>query len=881
MIPVTSNTSIFPFTHIEPIKSAQELVDEFLKINHLDKTFQQGNLTPLEMAVELKDLDLCKKVKTAQGRSDPDKPFRESLLLRAVSHSTDSIAIWLIEEGIDLRIEDERTGFNILHQAAFLGKIVVTETLIKKGMPINCISKEPFPLVPSDFPEELKNSFFHCTPLYFAVSNQHPQMVRTLLQSGADVNAGHTIFSPFNVALWNHCDDILQVFAEENCIDKMMVDGEPILHRFIETSITREEDLKKLLSLEINTNFRDSQGKPPIHLAIDLNCFEALKLLVERGADIHAEYNGLTALNYAFDLDRMNMFNYLLENDADPNIPVDDNGCTLLHIAAVLNNEELAIMLLRHKAHVDVIDIKGETPLFRVAHQKSHQIARLLLENGANPNHWNKKNESPLHYAVLQDSLKIADLLIKRGALIDARDHEENTPLHHAQSEEMVDFLLQANANVRVLNINGQTPLECLTHRSLITDHNFTHLKKKDAGLTEKIHKIKLLGHRFSLKGRWVEGFNTQFTFFDIAASWKDFLVTQPAHLQNVCKDLSARLLEAAKFKWRCHELQDDSQILEHLQNLELFLLPLGWEKENHAVVLTMMGRHVARGNRGIGAKELGLTIFEMMQPQHALAALTKLLHLLRKQPSVEDIVKEEEIRDYKDSYHFIKKEFEEKYKADAIQYFNNIFLEGVELKSLCHLQQNAQESGNCTWMAAKMGLRAALILMFLKESGDLQLAISQAKSVYKMWSQFDYERSLKNLDETLQGPLFTKEQIDEIFNELFAMSFTKNKFTWMEHILNARPQLSLLQDKDLAIYFLVSAKDRKTIDLLLSHGLDSIVEEQMENVLFRAIIGGNLPLIRYLVEERHCSLAQDKQKMATFIAASVGNKTEIASYLI
>lgn len=871
-----------PAFHTEQPSSSElawSLVNEYLKAKNLDKTFKKGTLSPLEIAVELKDLDLCKGVKAAQGRLDPKKPFMESLLMRAISNSTESIALWLIEEGVDINGEDSATGFNVLHQAAGLGKISVAEALIKTGMSIDCISKQPFPQVEDNFPERLKTPYLTCTPLFFATTNRQPQMVKALIQLGADANLGHSVLNPFYLAFLNNWTEVLQVFAEEHCINNILVDGDSFLYHCI--LCLDNGDLKKLLNLGINANQKDSDGKSALYIAIQYNCLEAAKLLVENGATVNDKHQTKTLLYFALQLDRMDLFQYLLEKGANPNLPGDEEGYTPLHLAALMNKEEFAEILVRHKAIVDVIDANRETPLFKVANRKSHRIARLLLENGSAPNHLNKKNETPLHRAALQDDVETARLLVEHGSSVNAQDCDEKRPLHRVSSEEMADFLLDAGADARVLDKVVNTPLGILMHRSLITDNNFAKLKKKDAGLTDTIYKLTLLGHRFSLKGTWVEGFTTKFTFPEIASSWNDFLATQPVELQNRCKDVSACFLATSKFKYD-DSLGVDSPVLKSFRNKELVILPLGWTKGNHSVVLTMMDRYVVRGNQGKGTEDPGLAIFEMKHPKQALEAIVKLLTVLKKKPTQDDVVNEQKARNGTDSFESIESELQQTYTKEAIDYFNSILMEDVDLTSLFHLKKKGQDSGNCTWKAAKLGLLSSLIILFMKETGDLQVAIQQAKLIYKKWCQFDYERSLKNLQEIVNEPFLNTELVDELCAALFLKCIKKKKISWMEHILTIRPQLNNWKGKDTAMTFLCAAKDRRTIGWLVSHGMDPLAEDQQgESILDMAIKSGNLPLVSYLVEERNCRLTKGSMKMTPLVTAICADEAAIATYLI
>lgn len=92
----------------------------------------------------------------------------------------------------------------------------------------------------------------------------------------------------------------------------MIMDGE----------ILTEEQKKLLL------NEPDSMAKKryPIHLAVCYNKFDALKILVEMGADLDVQDNaGNTSMHLALSLKQMEMFTYLKSKGANMNIKNDEN----------------------------------------------------------------------------------------------------------------------------------------------------------------------------------------------------------------------------------------------------------------------------------------------------------------------------------------------------------------------------------------------------------------------------------------------------------------------------------------------------------------------------------------------------------------------------
>ncbi len=76
---------------------------------------------------------------------------------------------------------------------------------------------------------------------------------------------------------------------------------------------------------------------------------------------------------------------------------------TLLHFAVIHNNQQMVAYLLAHGAHVNSIDMGGETPLHYAARYKRHEIAKLLLDNGADRTIQDDVGYTPLDFAQKKD----------------------------------------------------------------------------------------------------------------------------------------------------------------------------------------------------------------------------------------------------------------------------------------------------------------------------------------------------------------------------------------------------------------------------------------------------------------------------------------------
>lgn len=111
----------------------------------------------------------------------------------------------------------------------------------------------------------------------------------------------------------------------------------------------------------------------------------------------------------------------------------DDNGCTLLHWAAINNRVNIAQLLLDRGARVDIAGgALEETPLQWCCRSKGYgytYMLDLLIKSGSDVNHANISGHTPLHLCAQGNSLNLAFIILEAGAEVDTRDNEGLSPL--------------------------------------------------------------------------------------------------------------------------------------------------------------------------------------------------------------------------------------------------------------------------------------------------------------------------------------------------------------------------------------------------------------------------------------------------------------------
>ncbi len=149
-----------------------------------------------------------------------------------------------------------------------------------------------------------------------------------------------------------------------------------------------------------------------LHQAITLSYVEAIPVLLEHEADIHAKAapNGSQALAFAAAIGNADVVALLIENGADVNAK-DNRNVTALHGASVFGNMAAIRLLVEHGADVNAQNNDGTAPLHMAARFSQYKAAQYLIDHGAIVKIYNKNRKIPLDFAIEEENDELADLL--------------------------------------------------------------------------------------------------------------------------------------------------------------------------------------------------------------------------------------------------------------------------------------------------------------------------------------------------------------------------------------------------------------------------------------------------------------------------------------
>jgi ankyrin repeat protein len=151
----------------------------------------------------------------------------------------------------------------------------------------------------------------------------------------------------------------------------------------------------------------------------------------------------------------------LLDRGAEVN-KANKYGNTALHFAAQDGRNELLSMLIERGANVNAKDGFGNTVLYYAFKNKQFIAIETLIKNGANINRERQDVETPLCDAAYKGYKEIVHMLLDKGAEVDKARKDGVTPLLSAARnghKEIVQMLLNKGAEVNKVNKDGVTPL--------------------------------------------------------------------------------------------------------------------------------------------------------------------------------------------------------------------------------------------------------------------------------------------------------------------------------------------------------------------------------------------------------------------------------------
>ena len=332
---------------------------------------------------------------------------------------------------------------------AFLSEEIVQTLISATGSEVDNSLLQVMGLAQNEEPKEAFRIWGEF-PLFGAIEHGDPEIVRLLVNTGAEVNAAAG-------------------FGGSTALHEAVAQG-------------NSEIVQVLVDAGADIEAEGFMSRTPLSLAAEEGAPEIMKVLLGRAPDPDTAASGDSkkapspsaiggkALFAAIESDNAAMVRLLVEAGADVNAAEGFGGNTPLHEAVEEGNAEIVQILVDAGADIEAEGFMGQTPLSLAAEEGASEIMQILLGQGAdNGTPEGEDKQTPaigseaLFTAIKKGDVETVRLLVEAGADVNAAEgFGGNTPLHEAVEEgnaEIVQILVDAGADIEAEGFMDQTPL--------------------------------------------------------------------------------------------------------------------------------------------------------------------------------------------------------------------------------------------------------------------------------------------------------------------------------------------------------------------------------------------------------------------------------------
>jgi len=309
------------------------------------------------------------------------------------------------------------------------------------------------------------------TPLHIAARANDLKSVRSLIIAGASVTAiAFDGTTPLHCCCQtgDGCDvasallDSTSTLKEGARKTKHGVSGVTELHDAAEAGDVRT--VKLLLDHTVDVNAATSCGMTPLHFAAKHGFIDVATCLLSKGAHLEiaavdSKGSGVVAVHLAAEFNHSDMLNALVAAGADVKkcrVYSGRGGVSCLHLAVIKRNLDMIRTLLdEHNMTVNAQDADGATALHLAARAGFTDVAQVLLKRGAEVDigmtSGQSYDQTALHCAVRYKHHELARLLVRSGADINATEKMANTKLTTGEGVNNISHCTCVILNVVIL----------------------------------------------------------------------------------------------------------------------------------------------------------------------------------------------------------------------------------------------------------------------------------------------------------------------------------------------------------------------------------------------------------------------------------------------
>lgn len=432
---------------LEKCKSANKSID----------VEEKSGLTPIYAAISNGRLENIQSLLEAGANPNHISRDKVSPLVLAIESNHLPIVTLLLEHGALINLPCLNNKETALHRAIEQGFLDVARFLIDQGADVNKPNRDGV------------------CPLHLAAKNGHLPLMRQLVFAQASLTAA------------DHEGKTVAHYAAESKNPK-------IFDYLSSCNISLEQQTENVVH-SIRKLYPPTQGKTPLHSAVERGNLQMVKKLQEKGCDLgvvagrqlgtlffaaksgskstleflkdHPPFQELSqqvsAIIGAIAIDSVRQLKTLFPPHTTVNLLLDSQGTRALHYAALYGSMKSFHYLVQRGADLKVADFEGRTPLERAVETNRLALVRYIAQatDAIDITKTTVTGQSYLYRACEDENVEMAALLIELGVSINERDLFGLTPLELAVKKSnysLLQLLLALGAELDEKIVEKQAP---------------------------------------------------------------------------------------------------------------------------------------------------------------------------------------------------------------------------------------------------------------------------------------------------------------------------------------------------------------------------------------------------------------------------------------
>lgn len=355
---------------------------------------------------------------------------------------------------LNFDIKDEN-GYMSLHYAVIEGHLEMVKFLIDQGANVNSTSDDGH------------------TALHLAARSGNLDIVKYLLELGVDVNCeqelGRTALHL--AAEMGNLDTVKYLIVCGADVNSRSNDGYMALNLAAQTG--NWDTVKYLTEHVEDVNSKDNSGRTALHSVARVGILDLVRYLVEHGGDVNSkDSDDHTVLHSATRSGNLDTVKYLVERGANIKSRTSD-GFTVLHLAILFGNLETVRYLVERGVDINNGNTYGCTILYLAAYSNNLDFIKYLVECGADVNSRSNAGGTVLHSVAESDNFEAVKYLVENGADINSRDSYGRTILHlvaDSVTTDIVKYLVERGADINSRDSDGYTILHSVARSKYLMD---------------------------------------------------------------------------------------------------------------------------------------------------------------------------------------------------------------------------------------------------------------------------------------------------------------------------------------------------------------------------------------------------------------------------